>query len=471
MPLKASKSTTEVDLEKDQNTSKDIIGDERYRIEKSQKIIKILVLGGYGRVGGSTVRSLSYLFNENGESNNNDDKALVQISVGGKSHESFLSSKKRWKNLSLEENKKDNGKIKDVEFSSINFAEMDYRDEEKLKEVLCTNGKPNYDLVVNTAGPFQQLKDPIVLRSCIELGINYMDVCDDIDLSKEAKALHEKAKENKVTCLISTGVWPGLSSLMAKEIIQELQEDSSAKKVTDVDFSFYTAGSGGAGTTILSATFLILSEKVLKYINSIPKMLPSTSESRFVDFGQDASSVGKREVFLMNLLETYSCHEVFGIPNVSSRFGTAPPIWNKLLKFMALLPSSFLKDRDKMQLLALASTPAVRLVDLLVGSANAMRVDGKNDKGEKMHSIFIHEDLETCVGNAIAAFAFTMLKYSESNMEIDSPESSDGAMVLPYGVFYPEEILDFNKYPEISEIGTQGCSTWTRCERKDTKIK
>ncbi len=80
-----------------------------------------------------------------------------------------------------------------------------------------------------------------------------------------------------------------------------------------------------------------------------------------------------------------------------------------------------------------------------------------------MHSIFVHEDLETCVGHAIASFAFTMLKYSKSSIESSSLEST---LALPYGVYYPEEILDFNKHPEISEIGTKGCSTWARCRQE-----
>merc|ERR1712146_595027 len=150
--------------------------------DKDQKTIKILVLGGYGRVGGSTVRSLSSLFDADENIPKNNDKA-VEISVGGKSYENFLSAKERWTNLvpqeSIKKKERDNmRKEKDSTFSDVKFTEIDYRDEEKLKQILCTNERPNFDLVVNTAGPFQQLKDPIVLRSCIDLGINYMDVCD-----------------------------------------------------------------------------------------------------------------------------------------------------------------------------------------------------------------------------------------------------------------------------------------------------
>lgn len=46
---------------------------------------------------------------------------------------------------------------------------------------------------------------------------------------------------------------------MAVEVTRAL---GGADKTKAIDFDFFTAGSGGAGATILSATFLILSEKV-----------------------------------------------------------------------------------------------------------------------------------------------------------------------------------------------------------------
>lgn len=58
-----------------------------------------------------------------------------------------------------------------------------------------------------------------------------------------------------------------------------------------------------------------------------------------------------------------------------------------------------------------------------VGSTNAMRVVGTaKDDGREAVALYAHEDLETCVGVAIAAFAAQLLF----------------GRVAP-GVYYPEE--------------------------------
>ena len=62
---------------------------------------------------------------------------------------------------------------------------------------------------------------------------------------------------------------PGVSSLMAKQLTQSILKKNDHLKPEDlsVDFSFFTAGSGGAGSTLLVATFLILAEDSLQIVN------------------------------------------------------------------------------------------------------------------------------------------------------------------------------------------------------------
>ncbi len=135
-----------------------------------------------------------------------------------------------------------------------------------------------------------------------------------------------------------------------------------------LEFSFFTAGSGGAGPTILTATFLILGENVLTYVNGNPVYIKSGSESKIIDFGK---GIGEREVIAMNLIECESSFKSGLSPTVNTKFGTAPPIWNTLFKLMTqLIPQRILQDRDQMARLAVFSVPLVRLVDSLVGARN-----------------------------------------------------------------------------------------------------
>ncbi|CAN0216749.1 unnamed protein product [Ectocarpus sp. 8 AP-2014] len=64
-----------------------------------------------------------------------------------------------------------------------------------------------------------------------------------------------------------------------------------ASEVESIDFSAYTAGTGNAGTTILSATFLILCEKVLGFKDGNEIFHEPASGFKKVDFGQ---SIGEK---------------------------------------------------------------------------------------------------------------------------------------------------------------------------------
>lgn len=164
------------------------------------------------------------------------------ITVGGRNEGKFNLSKERW--VELEKNTDS--------YSDIGFLALDHEDPVTLQATMAAY-RP--DLIIHTAGPFQRRKAPHVLKAALALCVPYVDVCDDIDLSQIAKSYNQQAKEAGVPCLISTGVWPGVSSLMAVDIAEAL---GGADKTDSIEFDFYTAGSGGAGTTILSVRILFV---------------------------------------------------------------------------------------------------------------------------------------------------------------------------------------------------------------------
>ena len=139
-------------------------------------------------------------------------------------------------------------------------------------------------------------------------------------------------------------------------------------KVETLEFSFFTAGSGGAGPTILTATFLILGEDVLTYHDGVPVYIKTGKYTQKVDFGP---AIGEREVICMNLIECESAYQARLAKTINTKFGTAPPMWNTLFLFMAkLTPQKILQNRKLMSRFASFSLPMVRMVDQLVGAAN-----------------------------------------------------------------------------------------------------
>lgn len=259
------------------------------------------------------------------------------------------------------------------------------------------------------------------MRAACRGGKKYLDVCDDVELSRICRQddIQMIAKNSGAKAIISTGIWPGVSSLLAQRVIQAA---GGVEEVDKLTFSFHTSGSGGAGPTILTATFLILGEDALVYRDGKREYLLSASDSRNVNFG---TQFGMREVVRMNLIECESCAST-GVKNVETFFGTAPPIWNKLFVLMAQsIPKRFLQDRDLMSKFAEFSLPMVYLIDKLVGSKNGIRVDVITVGGKKYMGLLTHADLEKCVGDSIAAFTSQML---------------DHGMNIPPGVHFPEEV-------------------------------
>ncbi|CAM6099817.1 unnamed protein product [Calypogeia fissa] len=353
-------------------------------LEKSQKRASVLVLGGTGRIGASTARAL------------NESTPPVRIVIGGR-------NRQKGETLAAELGE------------GTSFSQFDIEDVESLKSAL--NG---VDLVVHTAGPFQRATKCTVLEAAIATKTAYIDVCDDSDHSKLAKGYHQQALAASVPAITTAGIYPGVSNIMAAELIRLNKTASSESLPERVRYSYYTAGSGGAGPTILATSYLLLGEEVEVYQKGQLLRLKAYSGERVVDF---AKGLGKKSVFLLNLPEVASTHKYLGVPSVSARFGTDPPIWNWAMSAVAkFAPAEFLKDRNKVNSLVELSDPLVRAVDGIVGEKVSMRVDVDFTDGRKSVGLFTHKKLSVCVGRSIAAFVSAVLEGSTKP-----------------GVWYPEE--------------------------------
>jgi hypothetical protein len=122
-------------------------------------------------------------------------------------------------------------------------------------------GGAGKDLVIHCGGPFQKRSRCEVLEAAIEAKVNYIDVCDDMSFAKLAKGLHAKAKQAGVSAITTTGIYPGVSNLMAAKMLHDVtavkktDEDGNPKPAltpVKLEYYYFTAGSGGAGPTILA---------------------------------------------------------------------------------------------------------------------------------------------------------------------------------------------------------------------------
>ncbi|KAI3968251.1 hypothetical protein MKX01_018554 [Papaver californicum] len=349
---------------------------------------RVLVLGGTGRVGGSTAIALSKFSPD------------LQLLVAGRNRE---------KGARLVETLGENSEL----------VEVNIDDEQALKAAL-----DDVDLVVHAAGPFQQTEKCTVLEAAISTETAYLDVCDDSSYAFRAKSFHQKAVAANIPAITTGGIYPGVSNVMAAELVRSARSENMEPE--RLRFFYYTAGSGGAGPTILATSFLLLGEEVVAYNRGEKVKLKPYTGMLNVDFGK---GIGKRNVYLLNLPEVRSTHENLGVPSVSARFGTAPFFWNWGMEAItSLVPGEMLRDKGKIQQLVQLFDPLVRAVDGIAGERVSMRVDLECKDGRSTVGIFSHKRLSQSVGTSTAAFALAMLEGS-TKPGVWFPEEPEGIVI------------------------------------------
>ncbi|XVE59957.1 hypothetical protein DITRI_Ditri05aG0088200 [Diplodiscus trichospermus] len=361
----------------------------RVQLPEKTRNSRVLVLGGTGRVGGSTATALSKFSPD------------LRIVVGGR--------------------KREKGEAMVAKLGkNSEFVEVNIDNEDSLEAALS-----DVDLVVHAAGPFQQAEKCTVLEAALETKTAYLDVCDDTSYAIRAKSFKDRAVDANIPAITTGGIYPGVSNVMAAELVRAARSESKGEPER-LRFSYYTAGTGGAGPTILATSFLLLGEEVVAYNKGQKIKLKPFTGMLNVDFGK---GIGKRDVYLLNLPEVWSAHEVLEVPTVSARFGTAPFFWNWGMEAMTnLLPVEFLRDRSKVQELVQLFDPLVRAVDGIAGERMSMRVDLECSDGRSTLALFSHRRLSVSVGTATAAFALAILEGS-THPGVWFPEEPEGIVI------------------------------------------
>jgi saccharopine dehydrogenase (NAD+, L-lysine-forming) len=153
---------------------------------------KVIVLGGCGAVGSVAVKTLAAqdLFSEVVIADINRHRAQEMIAKSAS--------------------------------DKISFIQVDAEDPHSIQKAIAGG-----DLVVNCIGPFYKTVKTI-LGAVIAAKINYVDVCDDVDVTLDIFKLHETAKAAGVTAVIGMGSSPGATNLLAKFAADHLLDETDA---------------------------------------------------------------------------------------------------------------------------------------------------------------------------------------------------------------------------------------------------
>jgi saccharopine dehydrogenase (NAD+, L-lysine-forming) len=117
------------------------------------------------------------------------------------------------------------------------------------------------DVVLNCIGPFYSTVKPI-LKTVIEAGINYVDICDDVDVTLEILAMDKEAKSSGVTALIGMGSSPGATNLLAK-----LAHDTLLDETDSIDIFHTHGGEAIEGEGVIAHRFHCMNIDIPMYLD------------------------------------------------------------------------------------------------------------------------------------------------------------------------------------------------------------
>lgn len=163
----------------------------------------------------------------------------------------------------------------------VKAKKVDVLDEAKLRALL-----KGADVVLNCTGPFYKFVKPI-LKAAIAEKRNYVDVCDDVDVTLEILDWDAKAKKAGVSCLIGMGSSPGATNLLAAMASFNLLDETDS-----IDIFHAHGGEPFEGQGVIGHRFHCMSIDIPMWLDG---------EMKYVKYFEP-SGIALRETFEFPLL-------------------------------------------------------------------------------------------------------------------------------------------------------------------------
>lgn len=288
--------------------------------------------------------------------------------------------------------------VRDRLGTRVQFLGLDLSDRENLTAAISGS-----DLVIHCAGPFHY-RDAIVLKTCIEHGVNYVDVSDHPSFTRKAMDYAELAANAGVTAVINTGIFPGISNSMVLQDVEQLDEADR------IHLSYVVAGSGGAGITVMRTTFLGLQKPFQAWINGQWQTMKPYSDRETIEF---PAPYGRTGVYWFDMPETFTLPNTFPVKTVITKFGTVPDFYNYLTWSVARWWHPWmLRQKPVIEFLSRVSHFMTDVTDHFSGIGVAIRseVTGrKNGQPARSCSTLVHQNTAIAAGYGTGSVAQLLL--------------------------------------------------------------
>jgi len=186
---------------------------------------KVIVLGGCGAVGSVAVKTLAV------------QDMITEIVIGD------------WNIEKAQTLAKELG-------PKVSAVKVNAEDIESIKTAV-----KGCDIVLNCVGPFYKTVKTI-LSVVLSQGINYVDVCDDVDVTVDILNMDKEAKEAGVMAVIGMGNSPGISNLLGKFAAENLLDETDS-----IDIFHAHGGEAIEGEGVIGHRFHCMTIDVPMYLD------------------------------------------------------------------------------------------------------------------------------------------------------------------------------------------------------------
>jgi saccharopine dehydrogenase (NAD+, L-lysine-forming) len=259
---------------------------------------KLVVLGGCGAVGSTAVRTLATT--EYYDEYVIADKALDMANK--------LSS--------------------ELGPDKVKAVELNADDPQSLQNAIAGSS-----VILNCVGPYYKYGPPI-LEEAIKAGIDYVDICDDMDATEIMLKLDGKAKEAGISALVGMGSSPGMANLLVKFTAETLLD-----QVESVDIYHAHGGEPVEGPAVIKHRFHSMEIDIPMFLDGEYKTVRLFEESgKALEEEADFRDVGTYPVYAYPHPETITLPKyIEGVKRVTNLGLVIPVSYANLIKDMVRL--------------------------------------------------------------------------------------------------------------------------------------
>lgn len=256
---------------------------------------KILIIGGYGTVGSTIATHLSKVYPN-------------KIIVAGRNIKKAEKLTRKLNNL-----------IIPYEFDVSNISSLEILKNVRLV-IMCIDQE-----------------DSNFVETCINYKINYIDITANQQLIEKFEKLNAKAKEKEVSVILSVGLAPGITNLMAKQCIEKLP---NTKKIE----IYILLGLGEKhGDSAYQWTLENIHKNYAIQINGTKKTVRSFTEPKTTNL------LGQRTFYYFNFSDQHSLANITSVPTVKTRLAFDSNFFTKLVAILRKTGITKIFSNAKMQ--------------------------------------------------------------------------------------------------------------------------